>query len=258
MQVEVQRAAGRFESRGPGVASRHSFSFGRHYDPSNVSFGLLLAVNEERLAAGAGFGPHPHAGVEIVTWVLDGELHHTDSAGGTGAVWPGMVQRLYTGEGVTHCEYAAPDGPVRLVQMWLATGLPAGPPEYEVRQITPPLPAGRPLPAGPLLPANPPLHPGPLWPVAAPGGGVPAALRLRQRAAALYAARLESGEAVVLLPALFLHVQVVAGRVRIVGRDLAEMDTVRVTDAGPLTARAGPGGGQLLVWCMRSDVQPGC
>lgn len=241
MRIEVRRAADRFESRGPGTGSRHSLSFGRHYDPRNVSFGLLLAVNEERLDPGAGFARHPHAGVEIVTWVLSGELRHEDSAGGSGVVRPGMVQRLYAGSGVDHGERASPAGPVRLVQMWLAADPPAGPPEYEVGRLGLPTPSA-PLPTGRLLP------------VAAARAGAP--VHLRQQAATLSAALVAPYGSVVLPPEPFLHVQVTAGRLRLAGHDLAEMDTVRVTDAEQLALSAAAAGGQALVWTMSRELRP--
>ena len=73
----VQRSGARYRGGdGAGVETRHAFSFSGHYDPDNVRFGLLVACNEERLAPGAGFAEHPHRDLEIVTWVVDGELTH--------------------------------------------------------------------------------------------------------------------------------------------------------------------------------------
>ena len=82
--MDVRRAARRATAGGDpaaGIESLHAFSFGPHYDPDNLRFGAVLACNEERLAPGAGFDEHPHSHTEIVTWVVEGELTHRDSAG---------------------------------------------------------------------------------------------------------------------------------------------------------------------------------
>ncbi|HCA85625.1 MAG TPA: pirin family protein, partial [Streptomyces sp.] len=131
---EVWRSDARFRGgdESAGVDTRHAFSFGRFYDPDNLRFGALLAVNEERLAPGAGFGPHPHRDTEIVTWVVEGELTHRDSAGHATVVRPGDVQRLGAGSGVRHEERNEGGGPLVFVQMWLAPQTPGGEPEYEL------------------------------------------------------------------------------------------------------------------------------
>src|SRR6478609_3826296 len=84
--IDVRRAGERCRGGEPaaGIETWHAFSFGAHYDPDNVGFGLLSACNEEHLAPGAGFAEHPHRDVEIVTWVVEGVLEHRDSAGHSG------------------------------------------------------------------------------------------------------------------------------------------------------------------------------
>lgn len=124
---EVRRADDRFETVGDGVRTRHSFSYGAHYDPENVGFGPLVAINEEHVAPGAGYDAHRHADVEIVTWVLSGALAHTDSSGAgtpgqgvSGVVRPGSAQRLSARAGVEHAERNASDvEPLVFVQMML-------------------------------------------------------------------------------------------------------------------------------------------
>ncbi len=128
VSVEIRRRTGRFLTRGEGYFTRHSFSFGSHYDPENVAFGPLVCHDDHRLKAGAGFPDHPHRDLDIVTWVLSGSLQHTDSAGHTGVVRPGEVQILSAGSGVTHAEIAGPEGQVRFIQAWLTpTSLDAAP-----------------------------------------------------------------------------------------------------------------------------------
>ncbi len=79
--IELRRAGERFRTRTSWLDSRHSFSFGRHYDPANTHHGLLLVSNDDVVRAGTGFTTHPHRDMEIVTWVLEGELEHTDTTG---------------------------------------------------------------------------------------------------------------------------------------------------------------------------------
>lgn len=132
---EVRRSGDRFETRRDRITTRHSFSYGDHYDPTNVGFGALLAINEERLAPGAGYAPHRHADVEIVTWVLEGVLAHEDTTGHGGEVPPGVAQRLSAGSGAEHTERNASDvEPLRFVQMMLASRHEDGP-EYAVATV---------------------------------------------------------------------------------------------------------------------------
>jgi uncharacterized cupin superfamily protein len=100
--IDVRRAAERFSTRTEWLASRHSFSFGEHYDPANVGFAALVAHNDDVVAVGAGYDTHPHADTEIVTWVLEGSLVHLDSRGGSHVLGPGSVQLLSAGSGVLH------------------------------------------------------------------------------------------------------------------------------------------------------------
>lgn len=161
--IEVRRDRERYAGGEPeaGVESRHAFSFGAHYDPANLRFGLLLACNEERLAAGAGFGEHPHRDTEIVTWVVEGELEHRDSAGHSAVVRAGQAQLLSAGSGVRHTERNAGSGPLVFVQMWLHPAAFGAEPRYAVEQGTRFVPPGQPgavlrvLREGSLLPPAP-------------------------------------------------------------------------------------------------------
>ncbi|MFJ2933629.1 pirin family protein [Streptomyces sp. NPDC087219] len=131
--IRIQRAGERYPGGDPaaGIETRHALSFGSHYDPDNLRFGALLACNEERLAPGAGFDEHPHSHTEIVTWVVEGELTHHDTAGHTTVVRPGDLQRLSSAGGVRHVERNDADVPLVFVQMWLAPLSPGGEPSYE-------------------------------------------------------------------------------------------------------------------------------
>src|SRR5689334_25334386 len=123
-QVDVRRSADRFHTQLSWLDSRHSFSFGHHYDRRNTSHGLLLVNNDDVVRPGAGFETHPHRAVEIVTWVMRGSLVHQDSEGHSGVLYPGLAQRMSAGTGILHSEKndrwrlqggAVHDEPVRFV-----------------------------------------------------------------------------------------------------------------------------------------------
>jgi len=123
-------AAERFHSAIEWLDSWHSFSFGEHYDPKRMGFRALRVINDDRIAGGGGFGTHGHRDMEILTWVLDGAVHHRDSTGGEGDIRPGELQRMTAGRGIRHSEFnASTTEPLRLLQIWLqptVTGLPPG------------------------------------------------------------------------------------------------------------------------------------
>ena len=123
-------ASERFHSAIDWLDSWHSFSFGEHYDPKRMGFRALRVINDDRIAGGGGFGTHGHRDMEILTWVLDGAVHHRDSTGGEGDIRPGELQQMTAGRGIRHSEFnASPTEPLRLLQIWLqptVTGLPPG------------------------------------------------------------------------------------------------------------------------------------
>ncbi|SDF28592.1 pirin family protein [Pseudonocardia oroxyli] len=110
-----------------GCEARHGFSFGAHYDPDDVFFGALTAHNDERLAPGAGYPTHRHDEADLVTWVVEGELRHTDSLGNSHILRAGEAQVLAAGTGVEHAEFAAGAQRCRFVQSWLVPDALAAP-----------------------------------------------------------------------------------------------------------------------------------
>src|SRR5689334_22520619 len=129
----------RFSTREPGRQTRHSFSFGAHYDPERVSFGPLFALNDDLLGSGQGYDAHEHADVVLVTWVVFGDLFHTDETGSS-TLPAGSLAVTRAGSGTTHSEHAG-ESATRFVQMWLRPTEPGGDPVREV--VTPDLgPAG--------------------------------------------------------------------------------------------------------------------
>jgi len=116
--IDVRRAVDRYRVEQPGVTTWHCFSAGAYYDPDNVAFGRVVACDEHILAPGAGFEPHGHAGVELVSWVLDGTLAHWDGAGRRHLIQPGHAQHQVAGAGIRHAERNASSlEPLHLVQL---------------------------------------------------------------------------------------------------------------------------------------------
>lgn len=218
--VEIRRRIDRYVTRGDGFSTRHSFSFGGHYDPDNVSFGPLVCHDDHLLGRGAGFGDHPHRDVDIVSWVLSGSLLHTDSEGHTAEVRPGEVQVLSAGSGVTHSEVAGPDGPTRFVQAWLTPEEPGTPPAYSV------------------TPAD--LVPGELTLVTSLG-----------ERARLLVARLAAGQAVTLPDDRLQHVFVAGGALTrsSLAEPLHDGDAFRITDQPGLSLTAAVPT-ELMVWAF--------
>src|SRR5579871_2344496 len=128
---EVVRSGERAHANHGWLDTYYSFSFADYFDPSNVNWGALRVFNDDTIAGGTGFPPHPHRDMEIVTYVLSGALALRDSMGNQGVVGPGGVQFMSAGTGVTHSEYndSAVD-PLHLVQMWVLPRELGTPPSY--------------------------------------------------------------------------------------------------------------------------------
>ena len=237
MTIDVRRGGERASTRISWLDSSHSFSFGRHYDAANTSFGLLLVNNDDVVAPGSGFSTHPHRDMEIITWVLSGELVHQDSHGHNGLIVPGLAQRMSAGTGMLHSEMnATAEAPVHFVQMWVVPDTEHVAPSYEQLDI------------------NASLDGGGLVPVAS-GRGHDAAISIRQEGAVLLAARLADGESVQLPDAAYVHLFVAVGTVELAGAGaLAEGDAVRLTAAGGPTLTAVGGRAEVLVWEMDQQV----
>ncbi|MBD5633311.1 MAG: pirin family protein [Candidatus Eremiobacteraeota bacterium] len=118
--LTIARSADRARFDFGWLDTHHSFSFGEYHDPANLNWGALRVFNDDVVAPGTGFGSHPHRDMEILTYVLSGELEHKDSMGNVGVVRPGGVQYLSAGTGIAHSEYNhSKTAPVHFVQMWV-------------------------------------------------------------------------------------------------------------------------------------------
>ena len=134
--VDIRRASDRGTSTTDWLDSKHSFSFGGYYDPSNTHHGLLLVNNDDWVAPGTGFDTHPHRDMEIVTWVLQGSLAHRDSMGNSGVIYPGLAQRMSAGSGVLHSEKnGSASERVHFVQMWVVPDESGIEPGYQQAEI---------------------------------------------------------------------------------------------------------------------------
>jgi redox-sensitive bicupin YhaK (pirin superfamily) len=237
-RIDVRRPNDRFSTETFWLDSKHSFSFGPHDDPENTNFGLLVVSNDDIIRPETGFSTHPHRDMEIVTWVLDGELEHTDSRGNKGIIYPGLAQRMSAGSGILHSEInAVTDADVRLVQMWVVPDAGGIDPGYEQLDVSADLARG-----GLVRVAS--------------GRGEDSAIAIRQRDAVLWAGRLQAGETVTAPDAPFVHLYVARGAIELDGAGPLEQGAAaRLTAAGGRTLVGGPEGAEVLIWEMHRDLR---
>ena len=133
--VVYRPANDRFHSRLSWLDSRHTFSFSNHFDPTWTGFGPLLVINDDTIAAGEGFGMHPHRDMEIITVMVEGQINHQDSMGHAEVLRAGEVQRMSAGTGIVHSEMNKGPSPCRLLQIWIEPVHKGLEPSYEQRHI---------------------------------------------------------------------------------------------------------------------------
>ncbi|HLS77201.1 MAG TPA: pirin family protein [Nocardia sp.] len=251
--IDVHRGGDRMKTRISWLDSKHSFSFGAHYDPDNTHHGLLLVNNDDIVLPGQGFETHPHRDMEIVTWVLEGSLVHQDSLGHSGVIYPGLAQRMSAGSGILHSEKndswrldnsSAHDRPVHFIQMWVVPDEAGVDPGYQQLEIDDELASGD---------------------LVTVASGLPryrdrTAIAINSSHAALHVARMPGADgagapSVVTLPeAPYLHVFVARGEVEMEGvGPLYTGDAVRTGHSGGqrITAQAPA---EILVWEMHARL----
>ena len=209
--------------------SFHTFSFAGYYDPREMGFGSLRVINEDRVQAGMGFGTHPHRDMEIISYVLEGELEHKDSMGTGSVIRPGDVQRMSAGTGVTHSEYnPSKSNPVHFLQIWIEPGRAGVKPSYEQKRIDTDEKKGR------------------LRLVASPEGAE-GSVQINQDAW-VYASVLDGADAVThVLPAGHrAYVHVARGSVEINGQKLGVGDGAKIADESELHLANGKAAEVLL------------
>lgn len=134
--ITIRKSEERGRTQIGWLDGKHTFSFGRYYDPDHVSFSTLRVINDDIVKPGMGFGRHPHDNMEIVTYVLDGALKHGDSLGTGSIIRPGEIQRMSAGSGIEHSEInASTTEPVHLLQIWIQPEQRDIDPSYEQKSL---------------------------------------------------------------------------------------------------------------------------
>jgi quercetin 2,3-dioxygenase len=245
--IDIHRGGDRLKTRVSWLDSKHSFSFGVNYDPDNTHHGLLLVNNDDVVLPGAGFETHPHRDMEIVTWVLDGSLVHQDSLGHSGAIYPGLAQRMSAGSGILHSEKndvraAGIDEtgttPVHFVQMWVVPDEGGLDPGYQQLEIDDELRGGGLVTVASGMPAH----------------RNSTAITINSKHSALHVARMTDERSVTVPSAPFVHVFVAAGTVEMegIGR-LDAGDAVRLTNTGGQWIES-EGPAEVLIWEMHARL----
>lgn len=239
--VQVIRSADRHHLDAGWLSTHWHFSFSDYYDPKNISFGPLRVFNDDVIQPATGFPAHPHKEMEIVTYVIDGTLEHTDSMGNKGQIKPGEIQRMSAGTGLRHSEYnASKTDPLHLVQLWIIPAKSRLTPSWEQKQFSIEARSGK------------------LLPIAVPEGQqVDGAVSIHQDAT-IYTSLLSDGQTAKLpLDAgRRAYIFVVNGELKLEAQNgsknakpvtLSAGDQARVTDANALTLSGGATAADFLL-----------
>lgn len=219
--IQLRRSEQRGHANHGWLDSYHSFSFSQYYDPQHMSYSVLRVINEDVVAAGQGFGMHPHRDMEIITYMLRGELQHKDSLGNGSVIAAGDVQRMTAGTGIVHSEFnASATQDVHLLQIWLlpeANGLMPG---YEEKHFEAAEKRDR-------------------WCLVAARGGRDGALHINQDVA-LYASVISAGNNLDYSMAAdrSVYLQVARGSLRLNGELLDAGDAAKIDQAEAISLQA--------------------
>jgi redox-sensitive bicupin YhaK (pirin superfamily) len=235
IMLEIRKSQDRGQADHGWLKSQHSFSFADYFDPQQVEFGALRVINEDRVAPGRGFGTHPHRDMEIVSYVLAGELAHRDSMGTGSVIRPGDVQRMSAGTGVYHSENnPSPTTPVHFLQIWIQPDRRGVQPEYEQKHFGPSEKRGK-------------LR------LVVSGDGAEGSLTMHQDAR-LHAGLFDGAEAATLDVAAGrrVYVHLVRGELTVQGTRLTGGDALKLTDVTQLDLRDGRDA-EVLVFDLPGD-----
>ena len=232
--ITLRKSAERGHAHHGWLDSYHSFSFAGYHDPQHMGFGPLRVINEDRIDPGAGFGTHGHRDMEIISYVLEGELAHKDNMGNGSVIRPGDVQRLSAGRGVMHSEFNhAPADTTHFLQIWIEPNQFGIAPGYEEKRFEEADKRGR------------------LRLVASPDGDA-GSVKIHQDAK-LYAGLFDQGERAELALAAGrqAYVHVARGAITLNGQDLGTGDAAKLTGEPALTLTEG-NGAEVLVFDLPS------
>ena len=228
--ITIRKSEERGHANHGWLNSYHTFSFANYYDPRHLGFRSLRVINEDRVAPGKGFGSHGHSDMEILSYVIDGELSHRDNMGHQQALGPNEIQRMSAGTGIVHSEFnASKDHPVHFFQIWIEPASAGTPSSYEQIRFEPADKRGR------------------LKLLAGPEGGDRAATINQD--AYVYVSELAGGEKLLhpLRPGRHAWVQVVRGEVAVNGNPIDGGDAAALTQEPEVRIEAsGPSAEVLL------------
>ncbi|GAA5232563.1 pirin family protein [Verticiella sediminum] len=236
--LNIRKAGERGAADHGWLKSFHTFSFASYHNPKERGFSDLLVINDDRVAPGMGFGKHPHADMEIFSYVLEGRLEHRDSMGNGSVIEPGDVQMMSAGTGVAHSEFnPSTDEPVHFLQIWIVPGVAGAAPTYQQKRYTPQDKRGR------------------LRLIISPDGA-DESLVIRQDAR-VHAGLFDGDETATLVldENRYAYVHVAQGSIELNGVKLDTGDGVRVRDERELTFAKGQGA-EILVFDLRPKEVP--
>jgi len=236
--LTLRKASDRGAANHGWLKSFHTFSFANYRNPKEQGFSDLLVINDDRVAAGKGFGQHPHRDMEIFSYVLEGALEHKDTLGTGSVIRPGDVQLMSAGSGVAHSEYNhSTTRPVHFLQIWIVPDISGAKPRYQQEHFSPQKKRGR------------------LQLIISPDGEK-GSLKVRQDAR-VYAALIDGKESAALELATnrYAYVHVARGNVELNGVPLQEGDGVRVRDEQVLTLSNGVNA-EVLIFDLRPQELP--
>jgi len=223
--ISIRPSAARGHANHGWLDTYFRFSFANYYDPKHMGFRDLRVINEDRVSAGKGFGAHPHNDMEIITYIIEGELSHRDSTGTEATIQQDDVQRMSAGTGVVHSDYNHSDKPVHLLQIWIMPEADGLQPSYEDRTF----PRAEKLNRLRLIASH---------------DGRDGSTRINQDAS-VYASLLDSGKSLALdlAPGRHAWVQLIGGELEVNGTRLAKGDGAAISDESRLTLASAGGNG---------------